>query len=318
MPWIAGIDEAGYGPNLGPFVMSLVLLETTRPIPSHLLWSRLKTYIRRADGTVDGRLVVDDSKAVYKARDDLSALEANLGPFLHCLEEFREGPGSVDGLWDRVCLSPRTEFMDEVWYGPSRAILSAVDPAQVLRLTAGLAASGLRVRAMKSVVVFANRFNDLTRSEGSKAAVSAWAIQQLLAQLFSICTTGSGDLSIDKQGGRHFYLPLLSRCLSDTFVATSAETPRASIYQVLHPENPWTIRFEAKAEARYMAVALASMLSKYLRELLMEQFNAFWAERVTGLKPTAGYPGDARRFYDDIADVRQALNIPHSVLWREK
>ena len=24
MPWIVGLDEAGYGPNLGPFVMSLV------------------------------------------------------------------------------------------------------------------------------------------------------------------------------------------------------------------------------------------------------------------------------------------------------
>jgi hypothetical protein len=318
MPWIAGIDEAGYGPNLGPFVMSLVVLESSRAVPSHLLWNRLRAHVRRSAGPADGRLVVDDSKAIYKSRGDLAGLEANLGAFLHCLEEFRQSPAaSIDSFWNRVCLTSADELRSEPWYGP-RAVLSGVQPETAARLTAGLATAGLRVRAMKAVVVFPGRFNDITRSEGSKAGVSAWAIQQLLGQLFEVCTTGGGDIAIDKQGGRHFYLPLLNRSLGDAFVATSAETPRASIYQLLHPENPWTIRFEAKAEARYMAVALASMLSKYLREILMEQFNAFWIERVSGLKPTAGYPGDARRFYDQIDEVRQALNIPHALLWRER
>ena len=42
------------------------------------------------------------------------------------------------------------------------------------------------------------------------------------------------------------------------------------------------------------------MVSKYVRERLMEEFNRFWRERTPGLKPTAGYPGDAKRFYDAI------------------
>jgi len=44
------------------------------------------------------------------------------------------------------------------------------------------------------------------------------------------------------------------------------------------------------------------MTAKYLRETAMRAFNAFWAERVPGLRPTAGYPGDARRFREEIAD----------------
>ena len=39
------------------------------------------------------------------------------------------------------------------------------------------------------------------------------------------------------------------------------------------------------------------MTSKYLRELAMRAFNDFWCGRVPDLAPTAGYPGDARRFH---------------------
>ena len=46
-----------------------------------------------------------------------------------------------------------------------------------------------------------------------------------------------------------------------------------------------------------MPAALASMTSKYLRELAMRAFNEFWCGRVHDLAPTAGYPRDARRFF---------------------
>ena len=32
--WVIGIDEAGYGPNLGPLVMSAVVAESSCPIRS--------------------------------------------------------------------------------------------------------------------------------------------------------------------------------------------------------------------------------------------------------------------------------------------
>ena len=46
----------------------------------------------------------------------------------------------------------------------------------------------------------------------------------------------------------------------------------------------------------FLPTALASMTAKYLRELSMRAFNEFWCARVPGLRPTAGYPGDAPRF----------------------
>jgi hypothetical protein len=60
------------------------------------------------------------------------------------------------------------------------------------------------------------------------------------------------------------------------------------------------------------------MVSKYLRELLMLEFNRFWQARVPGLKPTAGYPGDAARFFEAILPAAKQLRIAEGTLWRRK
>src|SRR4051794_5024532 len=62
MLW-AGIDEAGYGPNLGPLVMVAVVVETPderRPD----VWGDLTETVGRVNSG-DDRLWVDDSKAIY-------------------------------------------------------------------------------------------------------------------------------------------------------------------------------------------------------------------------------------------------------------
>jgi hypothetical protein len=60
------------------------------------------------------------------------------------------------------------------------------------------------------------------------------------------------------------------------------------------------------------------MLSKYLREILMGEFNRFWLERMPGLAPTAGYPSDAGRFYEAIRPMVEELGIAHEVVWRKR
>jgi hypothetical protein len=60
------------------------------------------------------------------------------------------------------------------------------------------------------------------------------------------------------------------------------------------------------------------MVAKYLRELSMHAFNAYWQSHVPHLKPTAGYPGDAKRFKLDIAVKQRELAISDDILWRER
>ena len=65
------------------------------------------------------------------------------------------------------------------------------------------------------------------------------------------------------------------------------------------------IHFPIKADDNFMAVALASMASKYLREVLMESLNRYFMDLYkpddnSELKPTAGYWTDGLRFINDI------------------
>ena len=60
------------------------------------------------------------------------------------------------------------------------------------------------------------------------------------------------------------------------------------------------------------------MVSKYVRELLMLEFNQFWQQHVPGLQPTAGYPGDSQRFFQAIRPALQRLGLEKEKVWRRK
>ncbi len=92
----------------------------------------------------------------------------------------------------------------------------------------------------------------------------------------------------------------------------------ASVYRVLGMGREMRLTFQPRADTAHFCTALASMVSKYVRERLMEEFNHFWRERTPGLKPTAGYPGDAKRFYDAIRPTAERLGIAEAALWRRK
>ena len=78
------------------------------------------------------------------------------------------------------------------------------------------------------------------------------------------------------------------------------------------------ISFLVEADGNSLPVALASMLSKYLREIFMGQFNAWFQEQQPGIKPTAGYPVDSHRFWQDAEPTRLRLELKNEDWWRER
>ena len=122
----------------------------------------------------------------------------------------------------------------------------------------------------------------------------------------------------DKQGGRNFYAAPVQQAFPDGWVVAERESADESRYRVERLDRPVTVTFRPRAEAESVAVALASMLAKYLREVCMRQFNRFWAAHVPGIRPTAGYPGDARRFFDEIRPAMEKLGLADDRVWRKR
>ena len=56
-------------------------------------------------------------------------------------------------------------------------------------------------------------------------------------------------------------------------------------------------------------MAAASILSKYLRELMMARLNGWARSHLPGLRPTAGYWLDGKRFADETRALRERLGI---------
>ena len=73
MPWVVGIDEAGYGPNLGPLLQAAVAVKM--PASDVAGWDTLKPYIRRHADRDKKRTLVDDSKRVHSGKNGLEKLE---------------------------------------------------------------------------------------------------------------------------------------------------------------------------------------------------------------------------------------------------
>jgi hypothetical protein len=121
----------------------------------------------------------------------------------------------------------------------------------------------------------------------------------------------------DKHGGRTYYAALLQHVFPDELVIVRLEKANLAVYDVKHEGRQIEFRFQPKGE-RHLPTALASMTAKYLRELAMRPFNAFWQRHLPELKPTAGYPTDAERFYSDIQPVRRKLKIAPHLMWRKR
>ena len=95
-----------------------------------------------------------------------------------------------------------------------------------------------------------------------------------------------------------------------------AESDDHSAYQMAAGGRIAEIHFHVASEQLHLPVALASMTSKYLRELFMQVYNLFWAEQVPGISPTAGYYADGKRFYEQILLTARTMGIDQQTLYR--
>lgn len=316
MPYLIGTDEAGYGPNLGPLVIAASVWRVPGDPRDCDLYKLLRRIVGRDDS--EKHWAIADSKSLYKP-GQLTALERNL---LCAMALCGESFATCRELWNSLDPLAAPQWEDLPWHATHDAALPiCAELADVQSLAARveekLQPTGVELVKVAATAIFPARFNALVDEFGSKGEALSQATLQLIGRVLQGLPAEPTVISCDKHGGRGKYQRLLQLQFPDPLIEVVCEGLQESIYRWGPKETRFEARFCAKGES-FLPAALASMTAKYLRELSMHAFNDYWQKEVTGLKPTAGYPLDARRFKTEIAERQATLGIEDRVLWRSR
>jgi hypothetical protein len=342
------MDEAGYGPNLGPLVVVAAVFRVGEGIGHEALYDVLNPGVTALPGEADaGRLLVADSKKVYRPGGSLGPLERTMFAAWNSL---RAVPTTLEDVWSSGDAQYGQDagripwFVEQEILLPVGAVRDGDGPNLVqtggdhdpLPMSQRVLPPAGAVRSVHPLddpatwpghehvslvglflrVVDCLRFNMLLRRWGNKSQLLSRVTLGLAAEISQRFPDDLIDYLCDRHGGRRTYAGLIQSRFPEQLVRVVHEDREMSHYVSVEGNRPIKFQFRTKSE-RFLAPALASMLAKYVRELSMLAFNRFWSIRLRGLRPTAGYPVDAIRFCRDIATVQRAMNLPDWWVWRQ-
>ena len=291
MARIVGMDEVGYGPLLGPFIVCAVTAEV--PSLEENLWETLSPK----------EIPVCDSKKLYSTAKGLTSLEPSALSWygqLYPLEGLTH-----ETLWKTLSPDPR----EEAWYGNIPLPVSRKKPIRVSELKTLLETANVQITDIRARILEPSLYNEKVGGNKSDLlfACTADLVRHALEKESRPTT-----FHIGKQGGRRYYLPQITRQLGEA--------------EIVREEAAWSEYTLGESSLCYLRdgedisffIALASIIAKYLRETSMHLFNRYWEEKVENLRPTAGYGNDAKRFWKEISPRVEELNLTEREILRSR
>jgi len=321
--FLAGVDEAGYGPFVGPLTIgySLFRLSEAQADLWRLLEDAAVQKSRRRGGARDRRLWLDDSKLVNQGPRGRERLERSVAAFRELAT-----PGRVD-LDSWVSEAPAGDprlLRASPWHAslggplcpqadPNRARLDAA------ALRRALEPSGSSLHALGARTVPANEWNRALTAHGDNKGEAHFALtMEVVRHLLRLTGSAPLRLELDRHGGRMHYAGMLRAALGADGVLTHGETEAGSAYTVTIGGRAVQMRFSEGADGQHAPVALASLAAKQTRERLMDLHNEWFGARIPALKPTKGYALDARRWLREVEPRLQELELGAELVKRDR
>ncbi len=273
--YVAGVDENGYGPLLGPLIVTGVSLRVKGADP--LSASELKGY-RFPIPIKDSKELFKRSLASYRVGESVAITVLRI-----CGKEFTSLQGIIDGLSLRkFCLGN---------YGIEDVDLPAFGGHMNEHLVRYLSNSSIFVEALVVNILMPDEFNEAVTALGNKALLdfrSFMEVQKALDARFFIM----GKIGGTSHYGHFFeHLGIPFQLIKESFGASTYKLQDGEI-----------VNFILHADREYLPVTFAGIIGKYLRELIMYSLS-----RSLGLDTEIPY---ASGYYHDKRTFEVAEKLP--------
>lgn len=316
MAILFGIDEAGYGPILGPLIVSSVGISMPDELLKADLWELLSDAVSVSKKGLKGRLLITDSKKAYDRKKGYGHLQRT------ALALLPSRPDLLGELIDMLTENSLRKVQHYPWYqsiGQTKLDYSRdeIEIARNALIRAGKK-HNISLLDAHAEILDAGAYNQLVEMSQNKSSVLFTLVCRNMAIAFQKYGRENLQFIVDRQGGRDHYAGVLAKMFQDMSVTVLKETEEHSSYHLKGNAGAFKVHFITKADLNYLPVSAASFISKYLRELLMDRINEYFRDKDSSIEPTAGYWTDGLRFISDIDRLLPDLNIDKSKFVRTR
>lgn len=319
MAVLIGIDEAGYGPLLGPLVVSSFAMSLPDEDLKSNHWQILSQAVSREKRNLRGRVLITDSKKAFNRKSGLGHLESTSLCFL---KQLGYNPANTLELLEILCPECLERVAEYQWYQNLDKHLLDTEKT-VIDISSSVLSKTMKkfnfeVLGLKSVCMDVGYYNSWLDKLDNKSAVVFMTVCSFISEAFEKHGKQNLQIIVDRQGGRKNYTRELMKMFPDVELKVIKETDMVSSYSLSSADKNMKIHFAVKADLNHIPVCVSSIVSKFVRELLMEKLNQYFIEYSPHLKPTAGYWTDGQRFLKDIQKHCPSVKYEKQMLVRSK